>query len=72
MTKKTFHIADMHCSACAMTLEGLEDELTGVKTVNASYHKQQIEVEFDESKVTEANIIASVKDMGYTAVLAGG
>ncbi len=55
-----------------MTLEGLEDELTGVKTVNASYHKQQIEVEFDESKVTEVNIIASVKDMGYTAVLAGG
>ena len=68
MTKKTFRVTNMHCSACAMTLEGLEDELMGVKRVNASYHRQQLEVEFDESTVTEANIIATVKDMGYTAV----
>ncbi len=71
MTKKTFRVTNMHCSACAITLEGLEDELMGVKRVNASYHKQQLEVEFDESKVTEATIIATVKDMGYTAVPAG-
>ncbi len=67
MAKKTFRVTNMHCLACAMTLEGLEDELPGVKRVDASYHKQQIEVEYDEAKLTEARIIATVKDMGYTA-----
>jgi copper chaperone CopZ len=69
MLKKTFSVPDMHCSNCSMKLESIEDELMGIKEINASYHKQQMIVEFDESKVTEAEIIAAVKKKGYQAVL---
>ena len=31
-----------------------------MKRVDASYHKQQIEVEYDEAKLTEARIIAQL------------
>ena len=65
MTKTTFRVTNMHCSACAMTLEGIEDELDGVKRVNASYRKQELEVEFDENKVTVAQIVVVAKEMGY-------
>jgi copper chaperone CopZ len=48
-----------------MRLEGIEDKLPGIKEINASYHKQQIVVEFDETKVTEAQILALAQKMGY-------
>jgi copper chaperone CopZ len=66
--KKTFQVLDMHCSNCAMRIESIEDELIGVREVNASYHKQQVIIEFDETVVGEMQIIAAVKMKGYQAV----
>jgi copper chaperone CopZ len=66
MLKQIFHVTDMHCSNCAMRIEGLEDDLPGVKRVRASYHKQQLEVEYDESKLDGGEIIAAIRKLGYT------
>jgi copper chaperone CopZ len=68
MTKTLFHVPNMHCSTCAMTLESIEDELDGVKRVNASYRKQEMEVEFDETRVSVVQIVARAKEMGYDLV----
>lgn len=68
MLKKTFKIPDMTCSNCAMKLESLEDTLEGVKEINASYHRLEMVIEYDETKLTEEQIIAAVKRKGYTAV----
>lgn len=68
MIKKTFKIPDMSCTNCAMKLESLEDTLDGVREIHASYHKLQMIVEYDESKLTEEQIIAAVKKKGYQAV----
>ena len=67
MMKKTFRIKDMHCPNCAMHIESIEDDLPGVRQVSASYQKGQMVVEFDETKIGEAEIIAAVKKAGYTA-----
>jgi copper chaperone CopZ len=67
MIKKTYRVSDMHCANCAMHIEGLEDDLLGVKTVAASYKKGQMTVAFDEKIVTEAQILAAVARLGYTA-----
>jgi len=68
MIKKIFSVPDMHCSNCSMKLESLEDVLDGIKAIDASYHKQQMVVEFDETKVSEDQIIAAARKKGYTAV----
>jgi copper chaperone CopZ len=70
MIKKTFKIPDMTCSNCAMKLESLEDDLEGVKEINASYHRLEMVIEFDESKLTVEQIVAAVKKKGYQAVAA--
>ncbi len=69
MIKSTFRVEDMHCANCAMKLESLEDLLDGVKEINASYHKLEMVIEYDESRLTEAQIIAAVKKKGYLAIL---
>ena len=69
MVKKTFKVPDMSCTNCAMKLESLEDTLEGVKEINASYHKLQMEIVYDETKLSDEQIIAAVKKKGYQAVL---
>ena len=71
MIKKTFKVPDMSCTNCAMKLESLEDSLEGVKEINASYHKLEMVIEYDESRLTDEQIIAAVKKKGYQAVLTG-
>ena len=66
MIKKTYSILDMQCSNCAMILESIEDDLPGITEINASYHKQQMTVVFDESRVSEEQILAAVKKKGYS------
>ncbi len=70
MIKKTYIVSDMHCVNCAMRIEGIEDDLQGVKSVSASYKKGQMTVEFDEERLSDAQIIAAVKEKGYTVLSA--
>jgi copper chaperone len=63
--KKIFRVPDMECPNCAMHLEGLEDDLPGVKRVSASYRKQVMEVEFDEARLTVEQIIRAANAIGY-------
>lgn len=69
MIKKTFRVPDMSCTNCAMKLESLEDTLDGVKEINASYHKLEMVIVYDETKLSDEQIIAAVKKKGYQAVL---
>lgn len=69
MIKQTFSVPDMHCSNCSMKLESIEDELDGIREINASYHKQIMTVEFDEARVSLDQILAAVKKKGYTAII---
>ncbi|HOW90687.1 MAG TPA: heavy-metal-associated domain-containing protein [Anaerolineaceae bacterium] len=72
MKKLVFTIDDMHCVNCAMRLQELEDSLTGVLQVDASYRHGKMTVSIDETTVSADQIIAEVKKIGYTARLAGG
>ena len=69
MVKKTYRVEGMHCSNCAMIIEGIEDDLLGIKQISASYQKGQMVVEFDELKVGEAQILAAVEKRGYHVLL---
>lgn len=69
MIKKTFKVPDMSCTNCAMKLESIEDTLAGVQEINASYHKLEMVVVYDETKLSDEQIIAAVKKKGYQANL---
>ena len=68
MLKQTFSVPDMHCSNCSMKLESIEDDFPAIKQIDASYHKQQMTVEFDETRLTIDEIISAAKKKGYQAI----
>jgi copper chaperone CopZ len=51
-----------------MLVESIEDDLPGVQRVKASYQKARVEVEYDETMVSEAQIVAAIKQKGYEAI----
>jgi Cu+-exporting ATPase len=65
MIQKTFRIRGMTCPNCAMNIERLEDDLPGIRTLTASYLKGSMEVEFDEGRISEAEIVVAVARLGY-------
>jgi copper chaperone CopZ len=67
MIKKVFRLDGMHCSNCSMAVESIEDDLPGIKKISASYQKGNMIVEYDESLVTEIQIINAVEKHGYHA-----
>jgi len=66
--KKTYTIANMECPNCAMILESIEDDLSGIRRIDASYARCQVTVEFDESEVSEAQVLAEIERKGYNIV----
>lgn len=60
-----FQVTNMHCPACVMQLEALEDAMVGIERITASYRKQQMEVVYDAAVITPAQIIAQAKERGY-------
>ena len=67
MIKKKFKISGMHCTSCAMNIDGELEDTDGVKQANTNYAKSQLEVEFDESKITDKKIIEIIEKTGYMA-----
>ncbi len=55
----------MYCRTCLMRLEAIKDELPGIKRVKASYQKEQMIVEYDESQLSVAQIRQWVEAKGY-------
>ncbi len=65
MIHREYTIPNMECTMCVMHLEAIEDELEGIKKVQASYLKQTMVVDFDETVVNEDQIIAAIEEKGY-------
>ncbi len=63
--KITLRVPDMYCPNCSMHLEGLEDDLQGVKKISASYKKLLMEVEFDDKILSIEQIIQAANKIGY-------
>ena len=63
--KKIYRIPGISCALCAMALQSLEDDVPGVKWVKASYRRQKLEIEFNESQVSETELRAAIVALGY-------
>lgn len=68
MENKVFSIYGMTCASCAQTVEKAAQKLPGVKTANVNLATEKMNIQFDSSALTEADIQKAVADAGYTAI----
>lgn len=67
MVRKRFPVEGMHCVGCTIAVEGAVEKVAGVKRAEANYARQYVDVEYDEGRVTEAEIVTAVERAGYSA-----
>lgn len=63
--KKTLNIIGMHCTACAMDIDGQLEDTEGVKEAKTHYAKQQTEISFEEDKISLDEIIKVINSLNY-------
>lgn len=72
MQTLTFNIFGMHCTSCAMNIDGELEDTEGVKEAKTNYAKQQTQVTFDPKKIDPDKIISIIRrvDNNYDAEVA--
>lgn len=70
MVRQRLQIKGMHCVGCAMSVDGALEDIAGVRSVRTNFARQFADVEYDEKRVTLAQLIMAVEEAGYQAALA--
>lgn len=61
MQKVKLNIFGMHCTSCAMNIDGELEDTEGVKEAKTNYAKQQTEVTFDPEKISIDKITSIIR-----------
>ncbi len=69
--KQIYTVGGMSCAACAAGIERTVKRLQGVRFCAVSLMGESMEVEYDESVLTSAEIVSAVTKLGYQAYEAG-
>ncbi len=69
IVKKKLKIEGMHCTSCAINIDGELEDTDGIQEACTSYAKSETEVIFDPEKVSVKTIITIIKklDNAYDA-----
>lgn len=66
--KIVFKLGGMHCTSCAMNIDGALEDTDGVISANTNYAKAQVVIEYNQSKITKEKLVSIIEDQGYTVV----
>ena len=66
LIKQTIKIGGLDCASCAMIIDDVLEEMDGVKSAKTNYIKEQVEVEFDESKTSIKDLADTIETAGYS------
>ena len=69
MKKDKFNITGMSCSACSAAVERNIKKMEGISFVEVNLLANNMQVEYDESKVNAEDMIAKIEKIGYGASL---
>ena len=65
MQTTTLDVTGMTCGHCKMSVEGALEQLEGVSKVEVNLNTGEVEVTYDESKVSLDKMKEAVEDQGY-------
>jgi len=68
MKKEVYLIEGMHCAACSSAVERVTRKLSGVVRSDVNLTTNKMDIEYDESLVTPAQIMEKIEKAGFHAV----
>lgn len=65
LKKVLFNIIGMHCTSCAMNIDGELEDTDGVHEAKTNYAKSQTEVSYDPEKINLEKIAKIIEQLDY-------
>lgn len=65
----TFNISGMHCSSCAMNIDGELEDISGVIRAETSYARAQTVITYVPSKVKPQQLKKVIESLDYVVLL---
>jgi len=59
-------VPDMTCGHCELSVQEALDELDGVESAKADHAAGEVEVAYDEGKVSTEQFREAIEEVGYT------
>lgn len=67
MKEVKLNIEGMHCTGCSTRLEKVLNNVDGVENAKVSLEEKKADIKYDETQVSEKELIEAVKDAGFKA-----
>ena len=67
MKKVKLNIEGMHCTGCSTRLEKVLNNVDGVEDAKVSLEEKNADIKYDETQVSEKELIEAVEDAGFKA-----
>ena len=67
MKEVKLNIEGMHCTGCSTRLEKVLNNVDGVEDAKVSLEEKKADIKYDETQVSEKELIEAVKDAGLKA-----
>lgn len=68
MKNITLKIDKMHCSSCAIRIDGDLEDAAGIRSAQTDYYKAQTTVEYDENLIDLDKIKQVISAAGYEVI----
>ena len=67
MKEVKLNIEGMHCTGCSTRLEKVLNNVDGVEDAKVSLEEKKADIKYDETQVSEKELIDGVEDAGFKA-----
>ena len=67
MKEVKLNIEGMHCTGCSTRLERVLNNVDGVEDAKVSLEEKKADIKYDETQVSEKELIEAVEDAGFKA-----
>ena len=67
MKEVKLNIEGMHCTGCSTRLEKVLNNVDGVEDAKVSLEEKKADIKYDETQVSETELMEAVKDAGFKA-----
>ncbi len=68
MKEVKLNIEGMHCTGCSTRLEKVLNNVDGVEGAKVSLEEKKADIKYDETQVSEKELIEAVEDAGFKAI----
>lgn len=68
MKEVKLNIEGMHCTGCSTRLEKVLNNVDGVESAKVSLEEKKADIKYDETQVSEKELIEAVEDAGFKAI----